>query len=86
MSKASSAQQDRLRTAAASPALDSSGGNLPPISHDTKATAENDDDGDNNSTQDIDSLLQGVLAIPSLDGSAANTNTLLFMLGRQQLS
>lgn len=73
MSKPSSARQDRLRLAAASPALDSSGGDLPPVSHNTKATAEDDDDGENNSTQDIESVLTKV--IPVLDGSAASHNT-----------
>ena len=73
MSKIASARQDRLRLAAASPALDSSGGDLPPISHNTKATAEGDDDGENNSTQDIESVLAKV--IPSPDGSSASHST-----------
>ena len=65
MSSTFATQPDRLRLAAASPALDSSGGDLPPISHNTKATAEGDDDGENNSTQDIESVLAKVILIYS---------------------
>ena len=59
-SNASSAEQNHFRLAAASPALDSSGGDLPPISQNTKATAEGDDDGGNNSAQEIDGILAKV--------------------------
>ena len=52
------AEQDRFRLSAASPALDSSGGDEPPIVHNTKAVGEGDNDGsDNNSAKDIDSIL-----------------------------
>ena len=52
-----------FRLSAANPALDSSGGgNLPPISRDIKAVDEGDnDDSENNSAQDIDSLLAKVV-------------------------
>lgn len=60
-----SARRDRHRLAAASPALDSSGGDLPPISRNTKETAEEDDDDENNSTQDIESVLAKVNPIYS---------------------
>ena len=52
------AEQDRFRLSAASPALDSSGGDEPPIVHNTKAVGEGDnEDSDNNSAKDIDSIL-----------------------------
>lgn len=52
------AEQDRFRLSAASPALDSSGGDEPPVVHNTKALGEeDDDDADNNSAKDIDSIL-----------------------------
>ena len=52
------AEQDRFRLSAASPALDSSGGDEPPIVHNIKAVGEGDsDDSDNNSATDIDSIL-----------------------------
>ena len=57
------AEPDRLRpnaSASASPALDSSGGDLPPISHNTKAVAEGDDDSENNSAEEIESILAKV--------------------------
>ena len=73
MNNRSSAQQDRLRLAAASPALDSSGGDVPPPGHNTKATAEGEDDGENNSTQDIESVLAKVTPVP--DGSTASQST-----------
>ncbi|KAL3155755.1 hypothetical protein ABBQ32_012772 [Trebouxia sp. C0010 RCD-2024] len=56
-SSSASAKQDQSRVFAASPALDSSGGDLPPISDNSKATAEGDDDNENSSSHDIDSLL-----------------------------
>lgn len=65
----------QLRLAAASPALDSSGGDLPPISQNPKATAEGDDDGENNSTQDIESVLAKVNPVPG--GSSAGQSTTL---------
>ena len=89
LSKNSPARQDRLRLAAASPALDSSGGDLPPISHNTNATAEGDDDGENNSTQDIESILAKVVPVP--DGLFCQSrckftlNVQFLLLGRQQL-
>lgn len=53
-----SAEQDRFRLSAASPALDSSGGDEPPIVHNTKAVGEGDDnESDNNSAKDVDSIL-----------------------------
>ena len=56
--RAFSAEQDRFRLSAASPALDSSGGDEPPIVHNTKAVGEEDgDDSDNSSAKDIDSIL-----------------------------
>ena len=55
-----SATRDRFRLAAASPALDSSGGDLPPISNNTKPTAEDDDADENNSAQDIERILSKV--------------------------
>ena len=52
------AEQDRFRLSAASPALDSSGGDEPPIVHNTKAVGEGDDnESDNNSAKDVDSIL-----------------------------
>ena len=59
-SNAPSAERDHFRLAAASPALDSSGGDLPPISQNTKATAEGDDEGGDNSAQEIDGILAKV--------------------------
>ncbi len=58
--KQSSAEQDRFRLSAASPASDASGGDLPPINHDTKAVGEGDDEHENSSAQDIDSILAKV--------------------------
>lgn len=55
-----SSEQDRFRVSAASPALDSSGGDLPPINHNIKAVGDGDDDSENNSAQDIDSILAKV--------------------------
>ena len=56
--RALSAEQDRFRLSAASPALDSSGGDEPPIVHNAKAVGEGDnDDCANNSAKDIDSIL-----------------------------
>ena len=84
-----SSKQDRSRVSAASPALDSSGGDLPPISHNTKATAEGDDDGENSSSQDIDSLLAKVFSslmalLPKLIHIELSLR--FFVIGRQQLS
>lgn len=60
--KASSAEQDRFSArSAASPALDSWGGDQPPIPPNSKAVREDDDDSsENNSAQDIDSILAKV--------------------------
>lgn len=56
--KASSAEQDRFSArSAASPALDSWGGDEPPIPPNSKAVGEEDDDSENSSAQDIDSIL-----------------------------
>lgn len=63
-SSSASAKQDQSRVFAASPALDSSGGDLPPISDNSKATAEGDDDNENSSSHDIDSLLAKVFLSP----------------------
>ena len=58
-----SAEPDRFRlsaSASASPALDGSGGDLPPTGHNTKAVGEDDDDSQNNSAEEIESLLAKV--------------------------